>query len=1103
MENLCLLWLGSPSITSKGHPIHLEMRKTLALLAYLSLSPQPASREILAAMFWPEFDQQHAMSNLRRNLSSLCKCLPDGLVEADRDRIVLQRPEWLKVDVHEFRERLLHASPFATPNVGECQEYITALEQAAEIYRGDFFEGFNLKDCPEFDEWQFFQRENLRQELAAALEKLIDYYSSLSHWEKASSTARRWMLLDPLHEPAQLALIHSMAASGHLSAAQRQYEIYTKLLKEALDLEPSPEVQEMLQNNFQKAEPAKDKRDALAASFAPQRKDYREQIIGPILKTKLYIPGVREHHVSRDRLLERLDGVEDYKLILISAPAGFGKTSMLAEWIANSSLSVSWLSLDRGDNHPGRFLAYLIHSLQSIDERIGIEAWNMLGMPDPPPMPTILTSLINDCSATVEPFALILDDYQSIHSQNIHEVTGFLIEHSPSQVHLIISSRVDPPIPFARLRSSGKLLEIRLSDLRFSSEEAIRFLNRKMGLNLTESEVKLLNDRTEGWAAGLQMAALSIVGQENPGDYIQKLSGSHRFIMDYLMEEVFERQPEEIKTFLLKTSILERLFSPLCAYVVGELSPGQKPHTPAQHILELLEHSNLFVERLDEERCWYRYHHLFAELLYNRLQQYFPEKIAALHTRAADWYESEGMGPQIIHHALAARDYERVASFVEKVASSLWEHGNYPLAFSWFKTLPEEVILRRPWLCLYQAWALALDGKIDPAEKMLGIVEQGNKSNPDPVDQKNLSGYIDFVRAIIADSQGELEVMIKYDLDALGKLDEKNQMMRRGITFQLARAYHLIGDQDTAQKIWGEIIQTDRRTGTGFASVMSMCMLAWLKVAVGKLKEAEAICKEAEDWIEKANEPRTSRTAGFVWSAYAVIYLEKNEIDLVEKYVREGLQCFERMSHLYVMTIAYIVLAGALRRKQDFAGARLSLEKAEAIIQGRKIFADALSWLKAEKLHLWLAVDDLPSAQQYLSENNITSSDRVEFKTEVQYIALARVLTAQGTPDDAIQLLQRMAEAAEKGKRPGRLIKILTVLALAWQKMGRMEEAVRTLHEALSLASPEGFAGAFSDGGEPMIELLKYYSQSWVDAFHHTINHNFIQEVLGRKSVVQ
>ena len=1097
MALLKLSWLGPPGIEYDGRPLRLEMRKTLALLAYLSLSPQPPTRETLAAMFWPEYDQQHALSNLRRNLSSLAKSLPGGLLEADRERIGLGRVAWLQVDIDEFREQLSFANKHSHLPDRVCPECIASLEKAVAIYNGDFFEGFNLKDCPEFDEWQFFQRESLRQELAAALEKLIDHLSSLNQWEKAISHARRWVSLDQLHEPAQCAMVELLIASGQRSAALRQYENYARLLKEALSQEPSPAAQAMYQQICEKDTRGRARGIAREMASSSISKDYREQIAGPVLKTKLYIPGVRAHHVSRARLIDSMQGIRSCTLTLISAPAGFGKTSLLAEWIAGSSLAVSWLSLDNDDNHPGRFLAYLIHSLQSIDESIGAEAWSMLQMPEPPPFQTILTTLINDCSSLDEHFAFILDDYQSIYAQPIHEMVSFFLDHCPTQLHLVIATRVDPPLPVARLRSRGQMLELRMSNLRFSPEEAASFLNQKMGLDLSARDIEALNARTEGWAAGLQMAALSRKGQENPGRFIQDFSGSHRFIMDYLLEEVFERQPEEIKNFLLRTSVLERLNASLCAAVTDEQTTETTSTARAQEILEHLERSNLFVERLDEERCWYRYHHLFAELLFSRLQQHFPDLIPILHTRAADWYESKGMAPQVIQHALAARDYERAACFVEQVAAALWEHGNYQLAFSWFETLPEEFVISRPWLSMYRAWSLAVDGKVELAEKMLEIVEKANNTNPDSVDQRNLAGYVDYVNAVIADSRGDLGAMIQHDLDALAKLDEKNRLMRRGITFQLGRAYHLYGDQETSQRIWEEIIQTGQQSGARFASIISLCMLTWLKVAVGKLKEAEAICQEAASWIEKVNEPPNSRTAGLVWIVFANVYLEKNQLDLAERYVRDAIQCFERMGNLYALTMGYVLLAGALRRKQDYRGARVSLEKADALVQRRKIYADALAWLRAEKINLWLAQKDLASARQYLIENRITGFDQVDFTTEMQYIALARVKIAQGCAEEAAGLLTRMVESAEKEKRPGRQMKILTVLALAYKNLGMMDQAIDTLDEALALAAPEGFSGIFIDSGEAMIELLKYYLQQNSRVWQNPNTIEFIQHLLG------
>lgn len=1092
---LRLHWLGHPLVELDGKPVKFEMRKSLALLAYLCLEGREFSREGLAALFWPEFDQQHALANLRRSLSSLCDRIPGDTLSITRQGLAFIRGPHVWEDVTLFQQYLKSANQQDHLEGALHQSCLYYLEEAASLYQADFLEGFNLPDCPGFDEWQTQQCEYLREEFAHTLSRLVKQYVSTNQPQKALPFARRWAALDRLHEPAQLAMIELLCENGLRSEGLRQYENFARLLKEELDQQPSPEAHALYQKLCRKES------DHQAQSNLPafSRKDYREQIAGPVLKTKLYIPTLRPHHVSRSRLIDAMDDIPSNRLTLLSAPAGFGKTSLLAEWIARSAVDVCWFSLDSEDNYPGRFLAYLIASFQSVSERLGVEASPMLRMPDPPPVQTILTSLINDLSSLDAPIALVLDDYQQIHSQPIHEMITFILEHCPDVLHLVIATRVDPPLPVARLRSRGQLLEFRTNDLRFSLQEAGSFLNQRMGLDLSEIDIENVNDRAEGWAAGLQMAALSLKGQTNPAGFIEDFSGSQRFIMDYLIEEVFAHQPDGIKRFLLRTSVLERLSAPLCEAVNSEPS-DLSPTTPAQEILEYLERSNLFLEPLDQERCWYRYHHLFAELLLNRLQQQSPDLLETLHRRAADWYETKGMLPQVIRHSLRGHDYERAARYVQQIAADLWEHGDYFLAFSWFELLPKEFIDHHPWLCMYRAWSLGVDGKSEQAETLLSSVEQANQANPDAADQRNLAGYVDYVHAVLADSRGDLAAMIRYDQDALSKLDEKNLLMRRGIAFQLGRAYHLVGDQETSQKIWEEIIQTDRRTGAGFASILSLCMLTWLKVAVGKLNEAEMLCQEAASWMDQVHEPHNSRTAGLVWIVFANVYFERNALELAERYVRQAIDCFERFGNLYALTMSYVILAGIRRRQGDAAAAWQSLEKADAIVQRRKIYADALAWLRGEKVNLWLAQNDLAAAQQYLIESHITPQDRVEFTTEIQYLALARVLMAQGSAEEAVQMLTGMAKRAAEEKRPGRRMKILTVLALAWQGLGKMDQAVSVLNEALVLAAPEGFAGILIDGGEPMEHLLQYGLQHSSREWRNSPVDSFISSFCGKLS---
>jgi LuxR family maltose regulon positive regulatory protein len=1071
VEALKLSWLGIPQVELRGKPVKLETRKAAAMLAYLSLRAGDSPRELLATMFWPEGSQQKALANLRRTLSSLNASLP-GWIDADRETICLKRNVKLWVDIDAFHQSLSQLQEHGHSTKETCDTCLPVLSKASELYRGDFLEGLNLTDCPNFDEWQFFQRDGLRQEFADVLQRLAYGYAQRSRWDQAIPCARRWLALDRLHEPAQRALMDLYARSGQRAAVLRQYEELRRLLNEQTGQEPELETRRLYEQIRGPEEAQRIKPSAQTSlSF-------------PLLKTKLYIPAVPASRVIRSHLVDRMGEIEQRELTLISAPAGFGKTTLLAEWITQTSLPVAWLSLDSGENDPYRFLSYLIAALESVQEGVGTEAQQIMRSPQRVPPHIILASLINDLGKALEGYILVLDDYQFISEHAVHETTAYLLDHVPAKMHIVISTRADPPLQLGRLRAHGQMLELRTKDLRFNPDEATEFLNGVMRLGLSAQDIHSLEERTEGWVAGLKMAAFSIQGRSQVSEFIQAFSGSHRYILDYLVEEVLKQQPPYIQTFLLQTSILEKLSAPLCDELLGDewrelIQTNASPTLASgQSVLEYLEQSNLFIVSLDDERQWYRYHHLFADLLSSQLKQKLPELLPVLHARAASWYEANSMLAQAVNHALAAHDHERAALLVETLASALWEHGNYAMVFSWIETLPEKLVFRRPWLSMYRAWELAVDGKPREAEAMVDIVEEALSSKAGDIDARNLAGCLGYVRAVLADIRGDTEAMIAFDRAALENLDAKNYAMRRGITYQLGRAYHLAGDQKAAQQIWDDVVGTDQRIGTGFASIISLCMLTWLKVAVGRLQDARRDCQDASRWIDEVHEPHTSRTAGLVWLVNANVALEAGDLTATQRHILVAIQCFEKWGTYYALVMGYVILASAQRRERDYLNAWVSLQKAEEVIRTREIYADALYWLRAEKVNLWLERNEVAAAAGYLEDNRINCSDPVNFVNELQYVALARVLIAQGKSKEAVQLLIRLEASAEKGDRHGRLIRILNTHAVALAMQGKASKAAKILEKSLRLAGPEGFHGVFLDEREPMIRLLKRLKSS-------------------------
>ncbi|TLN18828.1 hypothetical protein FDZ74_06600, partial [bacterium] len=570
---------------------------------------------MLANLFWPDFDQSHAQANLRRSLFSLNHAIHKEILVPNAGSIGINElaPTW--VDVHEFQRLVGSIRSHEHADLTDCQDCLDRLEQAAGLYRGDFLAGLNLPDCPEFDEWQYFKREELNQELARVLEQLASGYASQAKWERAIGHARRWVSLDRLNEPAHRMLMSLYNQSGQRSASIRQYENLTQLLQAEFGQSPEPETVELYEQvQAGEARPRPLEKPLPSPVHSAQGNE-------PLIKTKLLIPPLRVERIPRSRLLHLVDAGCQRSLTLISAPAGFGKTTLLAHWTTNTQLPVAWYSLDESDNDPIRFLSYLIAAIDSVIPGFAQPFQGAFQSLQPSVEP-ILIGLVNHLAPVRDPFVLILDDYHFIHSPDVHRSLAFLLEKIPPCIHIVLATRVDPALPLARLRARDQLIEIRANDLRFTTDETTDFLKRVMSLELTQGDISALSMRTEGWIAGLQMAALALRSMIQPqlspvsatdhaqkelSGFIQAFSGSNRYILDYLGEEVLNNLPQEIKRFLLQTSILKRLSGPLCDAVTGT--------TISQAVLEELEKSNLFLIPLDEERCWYRYHHLFQELL--------------------------------------------------------------------------------------------------------------------------------------------------------------------------------------------------------------------------------------------------------------------------------------------------------------------------------------------------------------------------------------------------------------------------------------------------------------------------------------------------------
>ncbi len=827
---------------------------------------------------------------------------------------------------------------------------------------------------------------------------------------------------------------------------------------------------------------------------------------GTILRTKIYKPPLRPDLVLRPHLIERLNQSLQigHKLTLISAPAGFGKTTLVSEWGTNlqqpaaqesrSETRIAWLSLEDGDNEPARFLAYLIAAINHVlveKEAIGLGVLRMQeSTAQTPPLEMLMTALINDAEMLTNHMLIILDDYHNITPSPVDEVITFLLEHLPLHLHLVISTREDPQLPLARFRARGELTELRASDLRFSSTEAAEFLNQVMGLNLLENEIEALEARTEGWIAGLQLAALTLQDpismqrqQDNTG-LIKSFSGSHRFVLDYLLEEVLEKQPITVQDFLLQTAVLNRLTGSLCDALTGQ--------EDGQVTIEQLEHDNLFIVPLDEERRWYRYHHLFADLLRKRLRQTRIEQVTELHQRASAWYEKNDYIDEAIEHAQQAKDSERAARLIEEFADAIWRRGEHVKLRRWLNALPAEQLLSRPHLCIFHAWYLFAGGQQEAAVKMVDVAERTLENSVDYIkniesreqgrlryhDISKLRGRAATIRSFMATYTGDVPAISKYARQALEYLPEEELTWRGSAAISLGDAKGFMGDMNAAYQARLEAAKACRAAGDIYFSMIAHLKLAITLRAQGRLQPTIELCRQQK---QLADEWGFSHTAAVGWllAIWGEVLAELNDLEGALYHVQKGVEMTEHGGEMAMRGWSYICLARVLFSSSDIAGVKAIIQKMATLDRESDVPPWITNHLANWQVRLWLSQDKLDSAYQWIGEHKLNFTDEVEPPSKMDYyslfdhIMLSRILLAQDRLHEATRLLRWLMEPVEKGGRTSRLIEILLLLALAYQADNDSTQAMIALERALTLAKPLGFIRIFVDEGLPMTHLLR------------------------------
>ncbi|MEJ2555401.1 MAG: helix-turn-helix transcriptional regulator [Anaerolineae bacterium] len=799
-----------------------------------------------------------------------------------------------------------------------------------------------------------------------------------------------------------------------------------------------------------------------------------ETFPAPPLTTKLRVPRVRPNLVARRRLTERLNQGLRRKLTLVSAPPGFGKTTLLCQWIAQSQRRVAWMSLDDGDNDPTRFWKLVVGSLQTLSANLGINATALLRaqLTGQPPIEAVLASLINDIAAipTTDAIALVLDDYQFIKAQSIHDALAFFIDYLPPQLHLVVASQVDPPLRLSRLRERGELAELHTPDLRFTREEVEEFLKQSIGLSLSATEVTALETRSEGWIAALQLAALLMRDKSDMSDLMAAFTGNHRHVLDYLTQEVLCRQPEDVQTFLLQTSILKRLTPSLCNALSGR-SDGQA-------MLETLEGTDLFVLPLDEERHWYHYHHLLAEFLRHRLRQTQAERVPELHRRAAEWNERNGFVSEAIEHALAAEDFERAARLVEGVARLTLRRGEITTVQGWLDALPDDMVRSRGRLGVARAWVLLLSSQLETVEAWLQVIGAPPCAGLATEEAALLQGEIPVIRAVAASYRDDPAQAIECCQQALAHLAEDDLSMRAVVLDFLGVAYRLNGDLYRSSQALVESININRAVGSLYPMLDAMCNLAIVEWEQAQLRYAAQIVEQAAQWVSDSGGPSLPM-AGIVQVLLGSLEYEWNDLHTSLRHVLEGLELGEMAQNADALLYGYMTLARLKQAHGDLRGALEAIRSAEQEAC-KHTTCHMASLAAAQRVRVWLAAgnqeDAAKWAQEYVQETPATPV----YERELTDLALARVLIAQGRiegsshlVEDALSLLEPMLPAAEGGGRMGRVLEILVLQSLALDAQGNTLSALVALGRALVLAEPEGYVRLFIDEGAPMQELLR------------------------------
>ena len=807
----------------------------------------------------------------------------------------------------------------------------------------------------------------------------------------------------------------------------------------------------------------------------------------PLVATKLYVPRVRRGLVARPRLVDRLGG--DARLTLVSAPAGFGKTTLLASWLGQAERRVAWLSLDASDDDPVSFWTGVVTAVHGA-VGVGDRALELLAAPGP--SDPVLTALLNELTEVPDEVWLVLDDYHLVTNQDIRRGLSFLVEHLPPHVHVVLSTRADPDLPLARWRVRGELAEIRAADLRFSSDEAAAYLDEATGVSLTAEQVRALEERTEGWIAALQLAAVSLQGRDDVGSFIAGFTGDDRYVFDYLVEEVLAHQPQPVRDVLLGSAALDRLTGALCDAVLARDDAGA--------MLQTLERANLFLVALDDRREWYRYHQLVADVLQARLTGEQPELVPVLHRRASQWYEEHDQVDAAIGHALSARDFDRAAFLVEVAVPEIRRHRQEAKVNGWLSALPDDTVRRSPLLSVFAAAMSLIAGdldsvapRLDDAERALAAAAaDGVTPWPDTEEQRTLPATIAIYRASLAQAQGDVAGTARHARDALELAGPHEHLARGGAAGFLGLAAWADGDVSRALETFGQAVESLHAAGSIVDELSGTVVLADLWCTAGRPGTARALCSRALRAAESLGEPVVRATAE-LHVGLSELDVEAGDLGAAQQHLASADALVGRAA-VTESHFRYFVAMGLLAAADgDLAGAVDHLDQAERLY--RPGFFPDVRPVPTIRARVRIRQGLLAEATDWARDRGVTTTDPTEYLREYDHLTLVRLLLAEhrAHPDRGttagvvgpLGLLDRLRDAAQASGRAGSLVEIHVLTSLAHEAHGNRQQALASLTQAWTLTpEPEGYVRLFLDEGPPMLELLHAAERDRVVGHH-------------------